>query len=149
MNVKHNCLCSDYFKCRLPFLWTHSLKICPLFPQIKSWIRPCTLTPYTVLQVSTKVLMKFRFVCDSLLSLPTIAGQFLYRGLFFAVGCCGGGGPGYATPLDAMKHGPREKLVYVPCITPTSRKEVGTDYLATIDVDPNSPSYSKVSALIL
>lgn len=67
----------------------------------------------------------------------------------FAVGCCGGGGPGYATPLDAMKHGPREKLVYVPCITPTSRKEVGTDYLATIDVDPNSPSYSKVSGPIL
>ncbi|GMH44391.1 hypothetical protein BSKO_12343 [Bryopsis sp. KO-2023] len=55
--------------------------------------------------------------------------------------CCKGG-PGYATPLDAMTMGPREKLVYVPCVIPdqTSRP----DYLATIDVDPESENYSKV-----
>jgi len=58
-------------------------------------------------------------------------------------------GPGYPTPLDAMKRGPREKLLYIPCIyTGTNSKK--PDYLATIDCDPDSPSYGKVSvALIL
>ena len=52
-------------------------------------------------------------------------------------------GPGYATPLDAMK-GPREKLLYVPCIyrlTETKKP----DYLATIDCDPESTEYGKAS----
>ncbi|KAL3847711.1 hypothetical protein ACJMK2_018670 [Sinanodonta woodiana] len=57
--------------------------------------------------------------------------------------CCGNG-PGYATPLDAMKNGPREKIVYLPCIIPTKYKDVRSDYLATVDVDPSSPSYGKV-----
>lgn len=51
-------------------------------------------------------------------------------------------GPGFATPLDAMK-GPREKLLYLPCI----RNNTGVDkpdYLATVDVDPDSPNYSQV-----
>ncbi|CAG0921969.1 unnamed protein product, partial [Notodromas monacha] len=48
---------------------------------------------------------------------------------------------GFPTPLDAMKNGPREKLVYVPCIQPSNDKP---DYLATIDVDPKSDTYSKV-----
>ncbi|KAL5469066.1 hypothetical protein EMCRGX_G030258 [Ephydatia muelleri] len=51
-------------------------------------------------------------------------------------------GPGFATPLDAMK-GPREKLIYVQCIyngTGTHKP----DYLATIDCDPLSEQYSKV-----
>jgi hypothetical protein len=65
------------------------------------------------------------------------------RNVVFSAGCCGG--PGYATPLDAMKLGPREKIVYVPCITPTHRKKDNADYLATIDVDPSSPTFSKVS----
>lgn len=31
--------------------------------------------------------------------------------------CCGGAtGPGYATPLEAMEKGPREKLLYVTCV---------------------------------
>ena len=50
-------------------------------------------------------------------------------------------GPGYATPLDAMK-GPREKLLYVPCIYAGTGKP---DYLATIDCDPDSPNYRTVS----
>ncbi|XP_003384485.1 PREDICTED: selenium-binding protein 1-like isoform X1 [Amphimedon queenslandica] len=55
-------------------------------------------------------------------------------------GCCTG--PGYATPLDAMK-GPREKLLYIPCIyTNTATKK--SDYLATIDCDPDSKDYGKV-----
>ena len=49
-------------------------------------------------------------------------------------------GPGYATPKEAMK-GPRETLLYVPCIYRTKKP----DYLATIDCDPESPDYGKVS----
>jgi len=31
--------------------------------------------------------------------------------------CCHAAkGPGYATPLEAMEKGPREKLVYVTCV---------------------------------
>ena len=56
----------------------------------------------------------------------------------------GCGGPGYKSPLDAMKNGPREKLVYVPCIQPLAEEKKLPDYLATIDVDPSSPTYSQV-----
>ncbi|KAL6009331.1 Selenocysteine insertion sequence-binding protein 2 [Asimina triloba] len=57
--------------------------------------------------------------------------------------CCDGRkGPGYATPLEAMS-GPRETLLYVTCVYNGTGKEK-PDYLATVDVDPNSPSYSKV-----
>lgn len=51
-------------------------------------------------------------------------------------------GPGYASPLEAMK-GPREKLLYIPCIYRlTDAKK--PDYLATIDCDPESPNFGKV-----
>lgn len=53
--------------------------------------------------------------------------------------CCHSG-PGFATPLDAMK-GPREKLLYLPCI-PSDPDKPG--YLATVDVDPESPTYCQV-----
>lgn len=53
--------------------------------------------------------------------------------------CCG---PGYASPVEAMQAEP-ETILY------TSALYVGTgiqqpDYLATIDVDPTSPTYSQV-----
>ncbi|XP_007427986.3 methanethiol oxidase [Python bivittatus] len=51
-------------------------------------------------------------------------------------------GPGYATPLDAMR-GPREELIYVPCIL-TGTGTQKPDYLATVDVDPESPTYCQV-----
>uniref|UniRef100_A0A8C5R2X4 Methanethiol oxidase n=2 Tax=Leptobrachium leishanense TaxID=445787 RepID=A0A8C5R2X4_9ANUR len=55
---------------------------------------------------------------------------------------CKSCGPGYKTPLDAMK-GPREKIVYLPCIyRSTGIKK--PDYLATVDVDPSSEAYSQV-----
>ncbi|XP_018494690.1 methanethiol oxidase [Galendromus occidentalis] len=54
-------------------------------------------------------------------------------------GCCGGG-PGYPSPREAQK-GPREKLLYVPCIVPTKKRP---DYLAVIDIDPSSQDYLKV-----
>lgn len=53
----------------------------------------------------------------------------------------GRGGPGYASPLDAFKRGPREELLYVVCVQPDLTKE---DYVATVDVDPKSPTYSLV-----
>ncbi|XP_052105608.1 methanethiol oxidase-like isoform X1 [Mytilus californianus] len=56
--------------------------------------------------------------------------------------CCGG--PGYASPLSAMRSGARETLVYIPCIIPPSRRNVEPDYLVTVDVDPKSPTYCKV-----
>ncbi|KAF9606196.1 hypothetical protein IFM89_023651 [Coptis chinensis] len=56
-------------------------------------------------------------------------------------GCCKNG-PGYATPLDAMS-GPKEALLYVTCVYSGTGREK-PDYLATVDVDPNSPTYSKV-----
>ncbi len=55
--------------------------------------------------------------------------------------CCG---PGYASPQEAMQ-ADREKLLYTVALY------VGTgvekpDYLATVDVDPESPTYSSVIA---
>ena len=52
-----------------------------------------------------------------------------------------GHGPGYANPLDAMKNGPREKLLYVMCPNVSKDKP---DSLATVDADPKSPTYGKV-----
>src|SRR5947209_5430036 len=54
----------------------------------------------------------------------------------------GAAGPGYASPAEAVK-GPREKLLYVIALyTGTGVRK--PDYLATVDVDPMSPTYSKV-----
>ena len=53
--------------------------------------------------------------------------------------CCG---PGYASPSDAIK-APSEKLLYTIAIY-TGTGIQRPDYLATIDVDPDSPNYSKV-----
>ncbi len=46
----------------------------------------------------------------------------------------------YAIAQDAMK-GPRETLVYLPAIVPDQSRP---DYLATVDVDPSSNTYSQV-----
>ncbi|NWI13245.1 SBP1A oxidase, partial [Crypturellus soui] len=55
---------------------------------------------------------------------------------------CGVCGPGFASPLDAMK-GPREEIVYVPCIYRNTEREK-PDFLATVDVNPESPHYCQV-----
>jgi hypothetical protein len=53
-------------------------------------------------------------------------------------------GPGYASPQEAMK-AEREKMFYVNAVyTGTPIEE--PDYLATVDVDPSSPTYSQVIA---
>lgn len=54
--------------------------------------------------------------------------------------CCSNG-PGYRTPLDAMTKGPREKILYVICVQPNGKDP---DYLAVVDVDPQSKDYCKV-----
>ena len=53
--------------------------------------------------------------------------------------CCG---PGYSSPAEAIK-APAEKLLYsIAIYTGTGIQK--PDYLATVDVDPESPYYSKV-----
>ncbi|XP_068444571.1 methanethiol oxidase-like, partial [Clinocottus analis] len=55
---------------------------------------------------------------------------------------CSGCGPGYRSPLDAMK-GRREQIVYLPCIY-RNTDIMKPDYLATVDVDPESSTFSQV-----
>lgn len=50
----------------------------------------------------------------------------------------------YATPADAMK-APPETILYLPAIYSGTAREK-PDYIATVDVDPNSETYSKVIA---
>jgi len=57
--------------------------------------------------------------------------------------CCGKG-PGYSSPLDAYNNGPREQLVYIPCIIPPDSRGNRPDYLSTVCVDPASPDYCKI-----
>ncbi|NXL65952.1 SBP1 oxidase, partial [Chordeiles acutipennis] len=67
---------------------------------------------------------------------------FLFVSVLLNTEGCGACGPGFASPLDAMK-GPREEILYVPCIyRNTGRKK--PDFLATLDVNPRSPQYCQV-----
>ena len=59
-------------------------------------------------------------------------------------GCCKG--PGYATPMDAFRNGAREKLIYLPCIRVNTDNADKPDYIATVDVDPDSPTFCQVSS---
>src|SRR5438309_10049684 len=51
-------------------------------------------------------------------------------------------GPGYASPLEAMK-APREKVLYTVALYDGTATEA-PGYLATVDVEPSSPTYSQV-----
>lgn len=52
-------------------------------------------------------------------------------------------GPGYASPQDAVQNAPREEILWVSCIHEgTGVNE--PDFLATVDVDPNSPTYCQI-----
>ena len=46
--------------------------------------------------------------------------------------------------MDAFENGPREKLLYVVTVQPNLDEPHG-DYLSTVDVDPESPTYSQVA----
>ncbi|XP_011311051.1 selenium-binding protein 1-A [Fopius arisanus] len=54
---------------------------------------------------------------------------------------CRGCGPGYRSPLAAMREGSREKIIYVVCPHTDSTKP---DVLATVDVDPDSSTYCQI-----
>lgn len=45
------------------------------------------------------------------------------------------------SPLDAVVNGPREKLMYVTC---TRHEATKPDFLATVDIDPLSPTYQQI-----
>jgi len=51
-------------------------------------------------------------------------------------------GPGFASPLDAMK-APKEKILYIPCIYRNTPIEA-PDYLATVDMDETSPTFCQI-----
>src|SRR5690554_5939222 len=51
-------------------------------------------------------------------------------------------GPGYASPREAMA-GPRERVMYTVAVR-AGPASGSPDYLATVDVDPASPTYSQV-----
>lgn len=53
--------------------------------------------------------------------------------------------PTYATVEDAIR-GPRETLAFVPAIAVGTDKANRPDYLATVDVDPDSDDYGKIVA---
>ena len=59
---------------------------------------------------------------------------------------CGSCGPGYASPKEAFYLAPKEKILYIPCIIPDKDRP---DYLSTVDVDPESPTYQKVSDIFM
>ena len=59
---------------------------------------------------------------------------------------CGSCGPGYASPKEAFYLAPKEKILYIPCIIPDKDRP---DYLSTVDVDPASPTYQKVSHIYI
>ena len=59
---------------------------------------------------------------------------------------CGSCGPGYASPKEAFYLAPKEKILYIPCIIPDKDRP---DYLSTVDVDPASPTYQKVSDIYI
>uniref|UniRef100_A0A8D3DSA8 Methanethiol oxidase n=1 Tax=Scophthalmus maximus TaxID=52904 RepID=A0A8D3DSA8_SCOMX len=56
---------------------------------------------------------------------------------------CSGCGPGYRSPLDAMKGSGLTQIVYLPCIY-RSTDVLKPDYLATVDVDPESTTFCQV-----
>ncbi|XP_015111894.1 methanethiol oxidase isoform X1 [Diachasma alloeum] len=54
---------------------------------------------------------------------------------------CRACGPGYRSPLAAMREGLREKIIYVVCPHTDPTKP---DVLATVDVDPGSSTYCQI-----
>ena len=64
--------------------------------------------------------------------------------------CASPNGPGYATPLSAMRDGEREKIVYLPLVALNKENPdlppTDPDALATVDVDPESPKYGQGTA---
>lgn len=98
----------------------------------------------------------------AMLETPPWEGTLQASALSCCLTCWGGGGP--QTPASSLRHsqrcpchsspptiptacflppGPREEIVYLPCIYRNTGIEA-PDYLATVDVDPRSPQYCQV-----
>ncbi|PVD32694.1 hypothetical protein C0Q70_08139 [Pomacea canaliculata] len=56
--------------------------------------------------------------------------------------CCTG--PGYPSLLEAMRKGPREKLFMCHALVLLRIRQNRANYLATVDVDPQSPTFCQV-----
>ena len=50
--------------------------------------------------------------------------------------------------MDAFRNAPREQVIYLPCIYVNTDQKHLPDYLATVDVDPESPTYSMVGLCV-
>ena len=57
--------------------------------------------------------------------------------------CCSLRPIGYRTPADAQK-GPREKILYVTCLPAGGNPSRSLEFVATVDVDPQSSNYCQV-----
>lgn len=57
-----------------------------------------------------------------------------------------GKGPGHKSPLEAMK-APKEEMCYLPCIRAFPSDKGRPDYLATVDLNPKSPTYCQVNTV--
>merc|ERR1712110_227225 len=69
-------------------------------------------------------------------------GHFASGDIEVRMACPGSNcGPGYASPKEAFTKGAREKLLYIPCIIPGKDRP---DYLSTVDVDPESPTFQQI-----
>lgn len=62
-----------------------------------------------------------------------------------ATSCCAGqkGIIGYCNPTEACR-GPREKLLYITCLPAAGNPNRIPDYVATVDVDPQSDTYCQI-----
>ncbi|KAI1723262.1 56kDa selenium binding protein (SBP56) domain-containing protein [Ditylenchus destructor] len=56
--------------------------------------------------------------------------------------CCTGGGPGYESPMQAFKNGPREQIMFVAL--PNSDVPKKPDMLVSVDVNPDSAEFCKI-----
>lgn len=72
--------------------------------------------------------------------------QYSYH-LFTGDKC--GKGPGYASPEEAIRCGSRETLMYAMCIVPPSQRHIRHDCMATVDIDPTSPTYCQVRCILV
>lgn len=55
--------------------------------------------------------------------------------------CCDKDTKYFPTPLEAFKHGPKEKILYITCVAVDSKTP---NYVAVVDVDPSSETYCQV-----
>src|SRR5262245_40769260 len=66
----------------------------------------------------------------------------LRREAFAFEACTGSGGPGWASPLEAMK-APREQFVYTSCHYSGTGVDQ-PDFVGVVDVNPESDTYGKI-----